>query len=206
MKPPVVSTRGQPPRCSVEPSPGKVTRLLRKWTDGDRSAFEELTAVVYPELRRLAAGYMRRERPSHTLQPTALVHEVYLRLVGETPLPWRDRVHLFAVAARLMRRILVDHARRRRRHKRRGGQEMVVLEEGLLPAPPPGDRVALDDALEALARYDVRKARALELHQGPPCVPDEARIGGRVRHGSRSMHHRAKDRTLPQQQRCRIRI
>src|SRR5688572_3579218 len=130
--------------------------------------------IVYQELRRLAAGYMRRERSSHTLRPTALVAEAYLRLVGEDHPEWSDRVDFFAVAARHMRQILVDHARRRRARKRGGGERAVTLDEGLLPVERPHDLIALDDALEALARLDERKARAVELHYFAGLTHEEA--------------------------------
>lgn len=133
--------------------------------------------IVYQELRRLAAGYLRRERAGHTLQPTALVAEAYLRLVGEDHPEWSDRVAFFAVAARHMRQILVDHARRRRAAKRGGGQRVITLDEALLPSERAHDLVALDDALEALSRLDERKARAVELHYFGGLTHEEA---GRV--------------------------
>jgi RNA polymerase sigma factor (TIGR02999 family) len=130
--------------------------------------------IVYRELRRLAAGYMRRERPSHTLQPTALVAEAYLRLVGEDHRDWSARVEFYAVAARHMRQILVDHARRRRARKRGGGEGALTLDEELLPTRRPVDLVALDDALEALSHFDERKARAVELHYFGGLTHEEA--------------------------------
>ena len=130
--------------------------------------------IVHRELRRLAAGYMRRERAGHTLQPTALVAEAYLRLVGEDHPEWSDRVHFFAVAARHMRQILVDHARRRSARKRGGGKPGVTLDQDLLPAQGSDDLVALDDALEDLARLDERKARAVELHYFGGLTHEEA--------------------------------
>ena len=130
--------------------------------------------IVHQELRRLAAGYMRRERAGHTLQPTALVAEAYLRLVGEDHPEWSDRVHFFAVAARHMRQILVDHARRRSARKRGGGKPGVTLDQDLLPAQGSDDLVALDDALEDLARLDERKARAVELHYFGGLTHEEA--------------------------------
>lgn len=145
-------------------SGGEVTRLLGRWKAGDRSALEALMPIVYRELRRRAAGYLRHERAGHTLQPTALVAEVYLRLVGEDHPHWSARVDFFAAAARHMRQILVDHARRRRARKRGGGDRALTLDEGLFPVERRHDLVALDDALEALAQLDQRKARAIELH------------------------------------------
>jgi RNA polymerase sigma factor (TIGR02999 family) len=148
----------------VAASREEVTRLLHEWKAGDRSALHELMPQVYQELRRLAAGYLRRERAGHTLQPTALVGEVYLRLAGEGAVDPSARLDFFAAAARHMRRILVDHARRRRALKRGGGGTAVTLDDGLLPVERPGALVALDDALDELARFDERKARAVELH------------------------------------------
>jgi RNA polymerase sigma factor (TIGR02999 family) len=140
-----------------------VTRLLANWRGGDASALEQLTPLVYAELRRLASGFLRRERPGHTLQPTALVHEAYMRLVDQGQ-PLRNRAHFLAVAAQLMRLILVDHARRKYAEKRGAGanicslDEEFVIDEGREPA-----LVALDDALTALAAVDPRKARVIEL-------------------------------------------
>jgi RNA polymerase sigma factor (TIGR02999 family) len=130
--------------------------------------------IVYQDLRRLAAGYLRRERAGHTLQPTALVSEVYLRFVGHEQPDWSGRLDFYAAAARHMRQILVDHARRRRARKRGGGQRAVTLDDALLPVQRPHDLVALDDALEALARFDERKARAVELHYFGGLTQDEA--------------------------------
>jgi len=141
-----------------------VTVLLQAWAQGDREAFDRLTPVVYNELRRLAGAYMRRERAEHTLSPTALVGEAFLRLVGGEHPAYEHRVQFFAVAARHMRRILVDHARRRTAEKRGGRDRPVTFDEGLIAGDRPEELVALDDALEALAAMDERKARAVELH------------------------------------------
>ena len=141
-----------------------ITVLLQAWAQGDRDAFDRLTPLIYGELQRLAGAYLRRERPDHTLSPTDLVSEAFLRLVrGEHP-AYDHRVQFFAVAARHMRRILVDHARRRTADKRGGGDRPVTLEEGLIAGGRPEELVALDDALEALTAVDERKARAVELH------------------------------------------
>jgi RNA polymerase sigma-70 factor, ECF subfamily len=148
----------------VPTSPEEVTQILEQWKAGDRSALQRLMPIVYQELRRLAAGRLRRERSGHTLQPTALVAEVYLRLAGQDHPDWSGRIDFYAAAARHMRHILVDHARRRRARKRGSGEQAVTLDDDLLPVQRPGDLVALDDALEALARFDERKARAVELH------------------------------------------
>jgi RNA polymerase sigma factor (TIGR02999 family) len=148
---------------NAETKEGDVTRLLLAWGDGDEQALQRLTPLVYQELRRLALGYMARERPDHTLQPTALVHEAYLRLVDLQSVGWRDRTHFFAVAARMMRRILVDFARARTVQKRDGG-ERVPVEEVLVSADqPPVELVALDHALHRLASIDSRKSQVVEL-------------------------------------------
>ena len=140
-----------------------VTTLLRAWRRGDQAAFERLTPLVYDQLRRRARHYLRGERPNHTLRPTALVHEVYLRLVNLDQVDWQDRSHFFALAARQMRRILVDSARARRYHKRGGGAVSVTFDEALAVSRRDPDLVALDDALELLAQQDERKVRVVEL-------------------------------------------
>jgi RNA polymerase sigma-70 factor (ECF subfamily) len=141
----------------------QVGELLRAWTDGDASALERLTPIVYEELHRLARSYMRGERPGHSLQTTALVNEAYMRLVGYERMRWQNRAHFFAVSAQVMRRILVDHARRHNL-KRGGGVPHVSLEEAV---PVGGNRaadlVALDDAMHTLAQLDPRKAQVVEM-------------------------------------------
>lgn len=145
------------------PDPSDLTRLLARWREGDERALDRLVPQVYDELRALAAGCLAGERPGHTLQATALVHEAYARLVG-TEIPWEDRAHFFAVASGTMRRILVDHARARKALKRGGDAVGVTLEEGLVATlPRSDDLVALDEALERLAGFDERKARVVEL-------------------------------------------
>lgn len=143
--------------------PAAVTTLLRAWRRGDPAAFERLTPLVYDELRRRARHYLRGERPNHTLRPTALVHEVYLRMVDIDEVDWQDRTHFFAIAARQMRRILVDSARARRYQKRGGGAASVTFTEALAVSRSTPDLVALDDALNLLAEKDDRKARVVEL-------------------------------------------
>ena len=144
--------------------PGAVTELLRAWGDGDDRALEQLTPLVEAELRRLARGYMARERRDHTLQPTALVNEAFLRLTEARRVRWQDRAHFLGISARLMRRVLVDHARARGYRKRGGGAERVTLVEGLVASPETAvDVVALDRALDMLAAVDVRKSRVIEL-------------------------------------------
>ena len=145
-------------------SPGAVTELLRAWGNGDDGALERLTPLVEAELRRLAQGYMRRERRGHTLQTSALVNEAFLRLTDARRVRWQDRAHFLGISARLMRRVLVDHARARGYRKRGGGAERVTLDEGLVTSPEPAvDVLALDRALEALAAVDVRKSQVIEL-------------------------------------------
>jgi RNA polymerase sigma-70 factor (ECF subfamily) len=142
---------------------GEVSTLLRAWSDGDRNALERLTPIVYDELHRLARRYMRRERPGASLQSTALVNEAYLRLVDYERMNWQNRAHFFAVSAQLMRRILVEHARRRNL-KRGGGVQRVSLEEAaVVGGARAADLVALDDAMNALARFDPRKMRVVEM-------------------------------------------
>jgi RNA polymerase sigma-70 factor, ECF subfamily len=139
-----------------------VTELLHAWRGGDREALNRLIPLVHDELHRLAAGHMRSERPDHTLQTTALVDEAYLRLV-DAEVDWTDRAHFLAVAATVMRRVLVDHARGRDRGKRAGVK--VTLEEAALVSPSASDdMLALDEALSRLATHDERAARAVELH------------------------------------------
>jgi RNA polymerase sigma factor (TIGR02999 family) len=146
------------------PSPGAVTALLQAWGDGDDGALERLTPLVEAELRCLARGYMGRERRGHTLQATALVNEAFLRLTDARHLRFQDRAHFVGIAARLMRRVLVDHARSRGYRKRGGGAQRVTLNEGLITSPEPTvDVVALDRALEALEAVDARKSRMIEL-------------------------------------------
>ncbi|SRR6266542_3403651 len=145
------------------PAPG-VTELLLAWSDGDDDALEQLVPLVEAELRRLARAYMRRERPEHTLQTTALIHEAFLRLTDARRVRWQDRAHFIGLSARLMRRVLVDHARHRGYQKRGGDAQRVTLNEELVIAPDPAlDVVALDRALDALAKVDVRKSRTIEL-------------------------------------------
>jgi RNA polymerase sigma factor (TIGR02999 family) len=146
------------------PSSGTVTALLRAWGDGDDAALEQLTPLVEAELRRLARAYMARERRDHTLQATALVNEAFLRLTEARRVRWQDRAHFLGISARLMRRVLVDHARARGYRKRGGGAERVTLVESLVASPEVAlDVVALDRALDTLAAVDVRKSRVVEL-------------------------------------------
>jgi RNA polymerase sigma-70 factor, ECF subfamily len=151
-------------RNMATPSPAAVTELLRAWSDGDDGALEQLVPLVEGELRRLARGYMARERRDHTLQTTALVNEAFVRLTDARQVRWQDRAHFLGISARLMRRVLVDYARRRGFHKRGGGAERVSLHEDLVTGLDPAfDVVALDRALEALGNVDPRKGRIVEL-------------------------------------------
>ena len=140
-----------------------VTELLRAWGKGDRSALDQLTPIVYQELRRLAKHYLRRERTGNTLQTSALVNEAYMRLVDYARMQWQDRAHFFAVSAQLMRRILVDHARRRNLKRGAGVQHISLEEAATFGVDVHDDLVALDEAMNQLARIDPRKARVVEL-------------------------------------------
>ena len=142
----------------------EVTELLRSWRQGDAAALDRLIPLVHSELRRVARSHFRREHPGHTLQATALVHEVYLRLVAIDRMTLNDRTHFFAVAARLMRQILVDHARRKRADKRGRGVTMLSLDEvSPVSSTPIVNVLALDQALEALSTRDARQCRVVEL-------------------------------------------
>ena len=142
---------------------GDISGLLHAWSDGDRGALEKLTAIVFDELHRLARRHMKRERPGHSLQSAALVNEAYLRLVDYRRMQWQNRAHFFAVSSQVMRRILVEHARRHNL-KRGGGVQHVCLEEAaVVGGNRAADLVALDDALNALARLDARKVQVVEM-------------------------------------------
>ena len=142
----------------------QVTELLHAWGAGDETALHQLVPLVESELRRLAGAYMARERPGHTLQPTALVNEAFLRLVDAQGVRWHGRAHFFGIAARLMRRVLVDHARARGFQKRGGGAQAVPLETTILVSRAPDIALLdLDHALDALAEIDERKARVVEM-------------------------------------------
>jgi RNA polymerase sigma-70 factor, ECF subfamily len=141
-----------------------VTRLLASWSDGDAAALEQLTPLVHEELRRIARRHMAHERGGHILQPTALVNEAFLRLVDIHHVRWNDRAHFFAMAARMMRRILVEDARARGYQKRGGGRQQVTLDDlAVGEQNTPKDLVALDDALNTLAKVDERRSRVVEL-------------------------------------------
>jgi len=145
------------------PAVDDISALLRAWSGGDQSALQRLTPIVYDQLHRLARRYLKRERPGHSHQATALVNEAYLRLVDQERMQWHNRAQFFAVSAQLMRRILVDHARRHNL-KRGGGVQHVSLEEAAVVGGDQGsDLVALDDAMNALARLDPRKVQVVEM-------------------------------------------
>jgi RNA polymerase sigma factor (TIGR02999 family) len=148
---------------SKDAEPGDVTQLLQSWSGGDRGALEKLAPVVYRELRHLAAAYLRRERPGHTLQTTALVHEAYLRLVEQNRVQIQSRCQFFGIAAKLMRQILVNHAERRLAAKRGGGRQITLQEWHLSGGQKPVDLLALDQALERLTRLDPSQGRIVEL-------------------------------------------
>ena len=157
---------------------GEVTSLLRAWREGDTNALGHASALLYPELRRQARLYMRRESPGHLLQTTALVHEAFLRLVDSEAVDWNDRTHFLAAAARVMRHVLVDLARRQGRQKRGARARHVPLEPGVDVADPRSiDMTALDQALDSLAVLDPRKARVVELRFfGGLTVEETARV------------------------------
>jgi RNA polymerase sigma-70 factor, ECF subfamily len=139
--------------------------MLKDWSDGDQAVLDELMPLVYDELRRIAARAMRKERDAHTLQTTALIHEAYLKLIGQRDAKWQNRSHFFAIAAQAMRRILVDHARERHREKRGGNAENLPIEEAAFVASKEKsvDLIALDEALTRLAKIDERQVRVVEL-------------------------------------------
>lgn len=148
----------------IAPSTHEVTQLLQAWNAGDEEALERLMPVVYADLHRAAHRYMARERSQHILQTTALINEVYLRLVDVRKISWQDRAHFFAISAQLMRRILIDFARSRRNRKRGGNAFHLPLDEALIVSHQPrADLIALDDALKTLATVDDRKSRVIEL-------------------------------------------
>jgi RNA polymerase sigma factor (TIGR02999 family) len=144
-------------------APSDVSRLLIDWGNGDQAALDELIPLVYAELRRLAGRYMRRESEGHTLQTSALINEAYLRLVDQKNVRWQNRAHFFGVAAQVMRRILVDHARSRSRAKRGGGIERVSLVEHVAASNQLEEVIALDEALTKLAEMDPRKSQIVEM-------------------------------------------
>lgn len=157
----------------MDETAGSLTALLRRWRQGDQAAFDEVAPLIYDELRRIAASHLRDERAGHTLSPTDLISEVYLKLVGGESLELTDRAHFFAIASRNMRQILVDHARKQQSQKRGGRAPAVEVDDTIAAAERPWDLIALDDALEVLAKLDPRKARIVELHYFGGLTQDE---------------------------------
>lgn len=149
--------------AQMDPSPEDVTQLLVAWSNGDRGARDELMSVVYHELHRLAHQYMKRELPGHTLQTSALVNEAFLKLIDQRNVNWQNRAHFFGIAAQTMRRILVDYARSRRTAKRGGGRYELSLDESIVSAERTEELVTLDEALQELAKIDLRKSQVVEL-------------------------------------------
>jgi RNA polymerase sigma factor (TIGR02999 family) len=151
--------------CSGDPLSHNITHLLKEWSNGDEQALDQLTPLVYEELRHQAARYLQRERIGHTLQTTALVNEAYLRLIDARDLDWKNRAHFFAIAANLMRRVLVDYARRRDAHKRGGSSTIrLTLDEKIIAVNEIDvDLLAIDEALNKLAEIDSQQARIVEL-------------------------------------------
>jgi RNA polymerase sigma-70 factor, ECF subfamily len=148
----------------MDETPRTLTTLLRAWRQGDRVAFDEVAPLIYNELRQIAAAHVRTERPGHTFSPTDLISEVYLKLAGGASLEFNDRAHFLAIASRNMRQILVDHARKRCSRKRGDGEPAVDLDATNTATEHPWNLIELDNALEALAKLDPRKARIVELH------------------------------------------
>jgi len=161
-------------------SANEITEQLIAWSKGDEAALDQLIPAVYQELRRMADAYLRREDAGHSLQPTALVHEAYLRLIDQTRVDWQNRAHFFGVAAQMMRRILIDHAKTKHRAKRGGGGVKVVLDENApITQERAGELLALDHALQALARMDARKSQIVELRYfGGLTVEETAQVLG----------------------------
>jgi RNA polymerase sigma factor (TIGR02999 family) len=154
--------------------PLDVTKLLTAWSDGNQAALDELIPLVYRDLHQRARNYLRHERPDHTLQPTALINEAYMRLLNDSPPEWNGRAHFFAVASRVMRQILVDHARRHRAGKRGSGVAEVNLDDAMVPARSENaDVVALDEAMTKLAAFDERKCRIVEMRYFGGCTVEE---------------------------------
>lgn len=162
------------------PPPNEITERLIAWGAGDRAALDQLLPAVYQELRRIAGNYLRQENPGHTLQPTALVHEAWLRLIDQTRVNWRNRAQFFGVAAQLMRRILVDHAKTKHREKRGGDAVKLSLDDAInLSSERAAELLALDDGLDELTRVDERKSRVVELRYfGGFSVEETAQILG----------------------------
>jgi RNA polymerase sigma factor (TIGR02999 family) len=152
----------------------ELTELLRKWDGGDQEALARIVELGYPELRRIARRCLRRERPEHTIQATALVHEAYLRLFDISQIRWQDRAHFFAIIAKVMRRILIEYARAQDCSKRGGGMRRVNLDDALMISPGPDlEIVRLDEALKEMAKFDPRKAQVVEMRYFGGLTADE---------------------------------
>ena len=164
----------------MESSENEITQQLIAWSKGDKSALERLIPAVYQELRRMADYYLRGEQSGHSLQPTALVHEAYLRLIDQTQVEWQNRAHFFGVAAQMMRRILIDHAKAKHRVKRGGTAPRVSLDESVnFSQERAAELLALDDALQVLGQLDERKSRIVELRYfGGLTVEETAQVLG----------------------------
>ena len=162
-------------------SSGEITQMLLELTDGNADAVDQILPHIYDELRRLAGSYLRRERSDHTLQPTALVHEAYMKLIDQRQVKWQNRAHFFGIAAQVMRRILMDHARKHLANKRGGDAEILPLEEEIFVVSPDksNELLALDEALERLAKMDPPKARVVELRYfGGLSIEETAEVMG----------------------------
>jgi len=161
----------------MTPQPNDVTALLSAWCNGDQVVEDKLFPIVYEELRKLARSHLRRERADHTLQPTALVNEAYLRLVDQSRVEWQSRAHFFGIASRMMRRILVDHARARHAERRGGGVANVTLDDLVTPGSEDVELIALHDALDTLGALDPQAARVIELRYfGGLTIPETAEV------------------------------
>ena len=147
----------------MQPEPAQITQLLVDWKQGNKQALDALTPLIYSELHRLAGHYLRQERPDHTLQPTALIHEAYVRMVDQSMPQWRNRSHFFGIAAQIMRQVLVDFARKHRSAKRGQGKKNPLEEAMLVSTDAYGELLELDSALGKLAQFDERKCRVIEL-------------------------------------------
>jgi RNA polymerase sigma factor (TIGR02999 family) len=158
----------------MDGAPADVTQLLQQWSNGQEQALDRLVPHIHHELRKLAASYLRRERPDHTLQPTALVNEAFLKLIDQRAVKWQNRAHFFGIAAQAMRRILVDHARTHAAGKRGGGMRRVPLDENMIGRAMDVDLLALDEALTRLAAIDPQQSRIVELRFFGGLTMDEA--------------------------------
>jgi len=162
-------------------SPNGITQMLIELTDGNQEVVNQILPHIYDELKRLASSYLRRERPDHTLQPTALVHEAYMKLIDQKRVQWQNRAHFFGIAAQVMRRILMDHARKHQADKRGGDAEKLPIEEVILVVSheKSAELIALDDALKELAKMDEQKARIVELRYfGGLSIEETAEVMG----------------------------